>query len=464
MSKNNSSWGAANIARTLNAPGAHVHFAGVGGVSMSSLFDLTEHFGISASGSDARHGEYVDALIARGADVSVGERKSLPNDATLLVYSLAVSEDDPLLCSAEARGVPCVSRAEYLGALMRCYECRIGVSGSHGKSTVTAMLARIFSYTGHRPTVMSGAAIDGQGAHHYLGSLDYLIYEACEYKDSFLCFYPSIALMLNIDYDHVDYFDSLDAVESSFLCAARRAERTMLCGDDERLMKIAKKLHTPPILFGKGRDLDYSYDVISDTPRAMRFIMYRHGTPLGEITISMIGAFNIINAVAAISCALECGISFSDCSAALRSFYGIGRRLERIGEMSSRPVYYDYAHHPTEIREGIKAVKCDTGMPVTVIFGPHTYSRTEKLWTDFVAALSCADHVILTEIDAIREPSREGVSSSALARECGGVLADDAARLVKALAESEGAIVIMGAANMDWVKKTVLNIDKCSSM
>ena len=190
--------------------------------------------------------------------------------------------------------------------------------------------------------------------------------------------------------------------------------------------------------------------------------MYHCASPLGEVELSMIGAFNISNAVAAISCAVECGIPFSDCAAALRTFSGIGRRLEHIGDVSGRPVYYDYAHHPTEIREGIKAVKCDTGMPVTVIFGPHTYSRTEKLWGDFVSALGEADHVILTEIDAIREPSREGVSSSALARECGGVLADDAARLVNALAESEGAIVIMGAANMDWVKNTILNIDKCS--
>ena len=456
MSKNNSSWGADNIIRALNSPDAHVHFLGVGGVSMSSLFCLTRHFGISASGSDAHHGEYVDALAARGEDVSVTDGCTLPDRTTLLVYSIAVSDDDPTIMYAEGQGIPCVSRAEYLGALMRCYTIRIGVSGSHGKSTVTAMLAHIFTHAGLCPTVMSGAAISDSGECYSLGSLDYLIYEACEYKDSFLCFLPSIALLLNIDYDHVDYFDSVDAVADSFARAARGAGLAVMNGDDGKLLKISEKLHTPPILFGKNKDFDYCYEVLSATPRAMRFSLSHRGARLGEIELSMLGEFNICNAVAATVCAIECGIEFSICANALRTFHGIGRRLELIGSFNGRSIYYDYAHHPTEIEAGINAIKGDTGAPVTVIFGPHTYSRTEKLWCGFVKALSYADHVILTDIAAIREQVRDGVTSDALALECGGKVCRTSDELLRAISDTEGSIAIMGAADMSWVKNILL--------
>lgn len=453
MSKNNSSYGKLNILKLLSEAEGCVSFVGAGGVSMSALMRLSGSFGIRCVGFDKKNGEYVSAMRELGEEIRVGEGQRLPCDTALAVYSLAIDENDPILIQAREMGVPCVSRAEYMSAITMPYERKIGVSGSHGKSSSVAMLHAIFSEWGANPTTLSGAYLSGTKSSYHIGALDYLIYEGCEYKDSFLSFEPNIALFLNFDYDHADYFKTEEQLADSFLCAIKKAGVPIVNADDGKLRKIAQKCDTPPVFVGRGEECKYRYKIISETPRALEFRMYRCGAPLGEITLSLMGAFNISNAAMAIAAALESGVPFSVCRTALLDFCGIPSRLERIGSYKGRQVFSDYAHHPTEIKCGIKALKSDTGGKLTVIFGPHTYSRTYALYDGFVEALSMADFLLLTEIDPVREERINCVSSDMLAADAGGRVIRAPEELSSLLDSTEGAIVIMGAADMTEIKK-----------
>ena len=455
MSKNNSSYGRLNVLKRLVNGDGVVCFLGVGGVSMSSLLALSSYFGIRTFGIDRREGEYVSELIEDGEEIVLGNAE-LPYDAKLLVYTLAVDEYDPIIKEAERRGVPCVSRAEYMGALTSVYRTKIAVSGSHGKSTVTAMLHSVFTLAGVNPTTLSGARL-GRGKRAYcIGSLDCLLFESCEYKDSFLAFEPTLSLFLNLEYDHVDYFLSIEQLADSFLAAAKKAGRAIINIDDEKLREISKKLYTPPITVGKIDEAEYRYEPICTRPHGVSAKLFKRDEYIGDISLGVIGEFNITNAVMACVAAMECGIEFDVCRRALSNFSGIPTRLEKIGMWRTRALYFDYAHHPTEISEGIKAIKSDTGGDLTVVFGPHTFSRTKALADSFAAALSLADNLLITEIDAVRETDDGSVSSEILASKCGGKVIRTESELESGLCALRGAIAVMGAADLDWVKKFFL--------
>jgi len=437
--------------------GGRVHFIGVGGVSMSSLFCLSRHFGISCSGSDRAHSRITDALISLGENIVIGERSDLPTDTGLVVYSHAIEMSHPEREYARAHGIREISRAQYLGAIMECYERRIGVCASHGKSTVTAMIAKIFSDSALMPTVLSGAPLFSSELPFSIGSLDYLIYESCEYKDSFLSFSPTLALFLNMELDHTDYFRDMDALSSSFLSAMKRAERIIVNRDDSALYSLALKSGRKVISYGRDMGADYRYEIISDRARQLCFRLFKREERLGEVTLPMLGSFNISNAVAAIVAATECSVDFQAACESLSSFSGIGRRLEHIGEYKGRELYYDYAHHPTEIRASVSAVREATGGKVTVIFRPHTYSRTAGLWDGFVDALKGADYRVLLDIDAVRERENLSVSAPGLAAACGGIYCTGADFVSDILDKTEGAIILMGAADVERIKKLLTN-------
>ena len=444
--------------------GARVYFVGAGGVSMSSLFCLSRHFGINASGSDRKRGRLCDALIRAGADIIIGEREALPEDTSLIVYSHAVGEEQRERVYAREHGIPEVSRAKYLGALMQCYDLRIGVSGSHGKSTVTAMISKIFFDTGCLPTVLSGASLFNSELPFSIGSLDTLVYEACEYRDSFLSFSPTLAVFLNIEFDHTDYFKDLGALSESFLSAMKRADKIIVNYDDSMLLSLARRSGKRCVTYGKGVGADYRYEVISDKARNMRYKLYKREKELGEGAVPMLGEFNISNAVAAIAAATESSLGFSEAAKSLASFTGIERRLERIGEYKGRALYYDYAHHPTEISASVSAVLSESGGKVTVIFRPHTYSRTADLWDGFVASLGKADYSVILDVDAVREREIEGITARSLAASCGGIYAEGTEELSKILDSTEGAIILMGAADVDEIKKYLTSVNYCFIM
>ena len=458
MSKENTFSGKERILRIISKSGARVHFVGVGGAGMSSLFCLTRHFGISASGSDAKECEFINSSITMGENIYVGENPDVAKCADIGVYSLAVGEDNSELAAMDKCGIPTVSRADYMSALTALYSKTVAVSGSHGKSTVTAMLYSILKEGLREPTVVCGAEFSTVKQDIYrlgIGSLDYLVFESCEYKDSFLAFSPDVALFLNLELDHTDYFKDINQIKDSFKKAIYNAGLAVINADDERLSQICNEGSLRCVTFGEGAGCDYRYSVSSLSLGAPCFSLYKNGELLGEICLSCIGKFNAANATAAICCAMEVGVPFEACKRGVESFLGVGRRLELICEWRGRAVYYDYAHHPTEIRAVIDALR-DVGFAeVTAIFTSHTYSRTESLIHDFASALSLADYRILTEIDAVRE-SCGNITSKDFAAACAGVLVTSKSELEAALRNTGGAILLMGAGNNEWVKKFLL--------
>lgn len=455
MSKFNSSFGIEKILSIISNEKINVHFIGVGGAGMSSLFCLTKYFGLDVSGSDIKEGEFLSSLKEHGADVFIGSRGTLPENTALCVYSLAIDESDSELLLCEKMGIPTVSRAEYMAALSSCYEKRIAVSGSHGKSTVTAMLSKIFSFDGREPTVISGASLGVGEGNFRLGALDTFIYEACEYKDSFLCFSPSVALFLNLELDHVDYFPSLDAIMHSFGRAMDSARCAIVNTDDERLKSLVRTCHTKIISVGSAGGEDYTYNIISSEPRMLRFTV-SHNEWKEEFSLPMIGDFNISNAAMAVACAYESGVSGENIKEALSDFCTIARRLEIIGQYKGVPIYYDYAHHPTEIKASIKAVKREVRGAVAAVFCPHTYSRTKALFSDFKEALSLLDRVMVTGITGAREVDTGDVSFEKLAFESGGIPVYNRDDVVNNLDGSLSGIIIMGAGDADWVIRALL--------
>ena len=449
MSKCNSILGISKILSIISKNGARVHFSGVGGASMSSLFCLSRYFGIEVSGSDRCDSPLLSHLRARGADIFIGEREVLPEATSLLVYSLALEDDDSELVYAARVGIPIVSRAEYMSALAECYRERIAVSGSHGKSTVTAMLYAIFNEAGKNPTALSGASLgDGEG-NFAIGGLENFIYEACEYKDSFLAFSPEIALFLNLELDHVDYFKNIEQLADSFDKAMKKCGRAIVNTDDKMLEKLAIGKENL-ISVGSSGGEDYTYKITEAAPSAFLVNLSRGGEVVCRFELSLLGRFNAVNAALAATVGLECGIDRAAIESALSSFRGIGRRLERIGEIWGVPLFYDYAHHPTEIRSGLEALRASFGREICVIFIPHTYSRTAALFDGFVDALSVAEHRVITEIFAAREREHT-VSAEALASAAGASFAPDSASLSEALPRGCAAYIVMGAGDADWV-------------
>ena len=446
------------LSRLLKKNGTAVHFIGIGGVSMYSLARLSQSLGLSVSGSDRVLGEYAHDLISRGVRVHAGHDGPHAAGAELVVYSFAIREDNPELIYAVENDIPTVSRAEYLGALMKDYGTRIGVSGSHGKSTTTALIDAIFYEAGRENTTLLGASLVG-GTPLREGGTDTMIYEACEYKDAFLHFHPTIAVALNLELDHTDYFHSIDELKESFRRALSRAERFALVNaDDENLASVIKGLKAPVITYGQGTRSTYRFLICDFLERGFRFVLYKHGQRIGDFTLNIPGVFNVGNAAAAVIVALECGIPLETVQSAVASFRGIPRRLEYIGERFGRPVVYDYAHHPTEIAASINAVKLMTHGLVTVVFKPHTYSRTRSLWEGFRLSLGIADYILLPPIYPAREEPIHGTSSDRLALELGEhARAVDDYRVTEELDSfTHGAIIIMGAGDMENIKHDVI--------
>ena len=447
------------IWKILRSSDAKIHFIGAFGVSMRSLVKITLTYPASVSVSDVRRDdECISELESLGAKVYVGHHPETVESASLIVYSHAIHDDDPELSLAKALGIPTVSRADYLGMLMLDYKERIGISGTHGKSTTTAMLDRIFSFAMKNPTVLSGAKLSS-GDTMRRGGQDVLIYEACEYKDSFLRFSPTVAVALNLELDHTDYFKDIFELRESFRRALSHASSVAIVNyDDENLQKILRGIKTNVVTFGQRVLADYRYVITSFLPIGYEFDVIHGGRVIGSFVLNAPGIFNVANATAAIVTALELGIDIAPIREAIATFPGIARRLEYIGEYHQRPVYYDYAHHPTEIAATINAVRILTHERVTVVFKPHTYSRTKGLWEDFKHSLMLADHVVLGDIYPAREAPIADITSERLAREIGdnAIYCSDEDAAYQVLNNTAGAIIIMGAADMEYIRRALL--------
>ena len=441
-----------------------IHFVGIGGVSMASLAKLAILAGARVSGSDRDLGERTHQLATMGAYIYAGHsRENVSEDIQLIVYSGAISEDNPELVRARELGIPAVTRASFLGGIMSEYSTRIGISGTHGKSTVTAMLDAIFTLAGKNPTTLAGEDLPKTNSSLRVGGKENLIYEACEYKDAFKMFSPTIAVALNMEMDHVDYYKDEKSLKAAFAAALSKASDFALINeDDENLFRIKKKITTRLLTFGANDSADYTYSIISFADVGYTFSLKRKGRTLGIFKIPMIGAFNVVNACAAVIVALECGVDAKVIAEALRGFDGIKRRLEVVGTHHGRTVIYDYAHHPTEIRASINTVKMAYPGEVTVIFKPHTYSRTRYFWREFMGALELADYILLLDIYPARENPIEGVTSENLARAIGAraIYANDHDIIGATDLHTYGTIIVMGAGDMEEIKDRLIRSDE----
>ena len=427
---------------------------------MSSLAHIAHVRGYRVGGSDRTRTALTERLSGEGIDVRYGHSAANVEDYDALVYTVAISEDNPELVRAKEREIPCISRADFLGYIMTGYTHRIGVSGMHGKSTTTSMLAHVFMECDADPTVMSGAELSAMGGAYRVGGEDNFIFEACEYMDSFLDFYPSIAVVLNIEMDHVDYFHSMEQIKGSFL---NFANRTLLSGsdrcavmnfDDENVRAVAEKYEGRAVSFGvEATDARYRAKNISYPRGRAEFDVFREGTPVCRVKLSVPGEHNVYNALAAFAAADILGLDAERIAKGLGSFVGAKRRMEFKGRLNGADVYDDYGHHPTEVATTLAGVAKMGYERVWCVYQPHTYSRTAELLSDFALAYESADKVIFADIYAAREVNTYGVSSAALAELVGekAKYIDSFEKIAESLRENVTAgdvVIVMGAGDI----------------
>lgn len=442
----------------FRAQHARLHFIGIGGVGMYSLARLAMNEGYRISGSDLTSSTYTENLSSLGAEIFYTHAKEHIDGAEAVVYSHAIAEDNPELRAAMMSGVGIYSRAELLGLFMKSFECRIGISGSHGKSTTSAMVYHILSHLGKAPTAAIGAPVLS-GMPFAQGSTDLLVYEACEYKDSFLKLFPSVVAITNIELDHTDYFSDINDIKHSFLMCINRAEACAVINlDDENSSSLIPLINAPTVTYGFSDNAEIRARISSFCENGIKYTLFKNNSYCGEYFLPTLATFNITNALCAISAVYAaCGASVGECAAALESFSGIARRMELVGRVDGRDIIYDYAHHPTEIRAVIDALKLKYER-LTVIFTPHTYTRTRDMWDDFVSALTLADSLIITDIYPAREEPIDGICSERLAAAVGqsALYAPDTDAASIALSFDSSAIAVMGAGNNERVVSALL--------
>ena len=430
-------------------PGMHVHLVGIGGVSMRPLGLVLKGMGLVVSGSDMNASVSTDELIAQGIHVAIGHRAENVAGADCVIRTAAVHNDNPEIAGARAAGIPVFERAQAWGVIMRAYQNAICVSGTHGKTTTTSMVAHILMEAEWDPTVMIGGYLPLLHAGHRVGSGDTILLESCEYCDSFLNFFPSLAVILNIDADHLDYFKDLYDVEKSFRQFAELSTNGILAnGDDKNTVDTLAGLNYVSFGFGESNRIHAS-DVSTDW---RRFDVLCDGEKYCHFELPVHGHHNALNALAAAGVAWMLGIPGCAVERGLATFHGAGRRLEYKGQFNGADVYDDYAHHPGELQATIEAVRSMGYKRMIFAFQPHTYTRTKALFDDFVAQLRKPDLVVLAEIYAARERNISGISSMDLQKEIPGALycetLPEVTECLRGLAQPGDVILTVGAGDI----------------
>ena len=442
---------ARNCLDTYLVPGKHIHLIGIGGVSMRPLGLVLRGMGMTVTGSDMNASVSTDELIAKGITVHIGHSAENIKGADCIIRTAAAHNDNPEIAAARAMGIPVFERAQAWGLIMREYKNAICISGTHGKTTTTAMITHIFMEAQRDPTVMLGGYLPLLHAGHRVGNGDTIIMESCEYCDSFLNFYPTVAIINNIEADHLDYFKDLAAVERSFRKFAGLVPRTghvIANGDDRNTVQTLEDLHY--ISFGLGEQNDIRAENLSEDFRSFDVLCF--GKRYCHVHLNVYGRHNVYNALAAAAAAYVMNVDGAAVAAGLESFTGAGRRLERKGSYHGAAVYDDYAHHPGELHALIDAVKTMGFRRIILAFQPHTYTRTKALFSDFVAELKRVDIAVLAEIYAARESNKIGISSRDLAREIPGAVffetLPEVAEYLRSVAQEGDIILTVGAGDI----------------
>ena len=399
----------------------HVHFIGIGGISMSGLAEILLKEGFRVSGSDNKESALTHHLENLGAAVFCGQKASnIISGINVIIYTAAIREDNEEYQEAKRQGLPMLSRAELLGQLMTNYATPVAVSGTHGKTTTTSMLSHILLAGKKDPTISVGGILKAIGGNIRVGGSEVFVTEACEYTNSFLHFFPKISIILNIDADHLDFFKDLDDIRNSFrrFAALLPEDGTLIInGAIPDLDEITDGLRCRIITYGNDPSYGYSAGNISYNEMGeASFDLSKDGKYIDRISLSVGGEHNVSNALAAIAAAGLLSVPPAAVREGLKDFRGTDRRFEYKGERDGVTIIDDYAHHPTEIRASLAAARNYPHRELWCVFQPHTYTRTKALFPEFIDALADTDHVILADIYAARETDTLGISSEELAR------------------------------------------------
>lgn len=397
----------------------HIYFIGIGGISMSGLAEILLHAGFTISGSDAKESPLTAHLESMGAKIYYGQRaENIKEDIDCVVYTAAIHPDNPEFKQSKANHLPMMTRAQLLGQMMNNYQHSVAVSGTHGKTTTTSMLAHILLAAQSNPTISVGGVLPIIGGNVHIGSHQLFVTEACEYTNSFLEFFPTMEIILNIEADHLDFFKDIDDIRHSFQKFVKKLpENGILIINNEInnyqeiVGDFSGKLITTGLQNADISAQDIHYDHLANAS----FTLFDDGKNLGEIVLSVPGQHNVFNALGAIAAALELKIPVEDIKKGLKNFTGANRRFEKKGELvGGITIVDDYAHHPQEIEATLKAARNYPHKKVWCVFQPHTYTRTKALLPEFAKALALADRVVLADIYAARETDTLGISSKDL--------------------------------------------------
>ena len=435
-------------------PGHTAHLVGIGGVSMSPLAEVLHKMGVTITGSDMNDSATVEHLRSLGIPVAIGHRAENVQGADLIIRTAAVHDDNPEIAQAHAQGIPVFERAQAWGSIMRGYKNALCISGTHGKTTTTSMCTHIIMAAQMDPTVMIGGTLPLLGSGYRVGHGDTIILESCEYCNSFLSFFPTVAVILNIEADHLDFFKDLDDVEHSFRAFADRVPENGVIvanADDASTMHTLEGETRPVLTFGLEEGDVHAANLTWNRGLPTFDIIYR-GEVFTRVGLRVPGEHNVKNALAAAAAAISLAVSPKAVSEGLNAFRGAGRRFEHKGTYNGAEVFDDYAHHPGELQALLSATRTLGYERIICAFQPHTYTRTKALFDNFVKVLRQPDITLLAEIYPARETDNLGISSQNLADQIPGSIycptLEDVTVRLKELAQPGDLILTVGAGNI----------------
>ena len=437
-------------------PGKRVHLAGIGGVSMCALAEVLQGMGVTVQGSDMSESDTVKHLRSVGIPVAIGHSAENLKNCDAVIRTAAIHDSNPEIAGAVARGIPVYERAQAWGAIMQHYQNAVCISGTHGKTTTTSMATHIFMAAQADPTVMIGGTLPLLHSGYRVGRGDTIILESCEYCNSFLNFFPTVAVILNVEADHLDFFKDLADIEHSFHAFADLVPQRgyiISNADDPGAREAVKGLSHPVFTFGiADPDADCTAHNVAFHDGCPTFDVVIRGETYAHVELHIAGRHNILNSLAAASAAYVLGIPGSAVEEGLATFHGAGRRFERKGTFHGADVFDDYAHHPAELHALLTTAQSMGYERVICAFQPHTYTRTKALFDDFVRELQLPDVTILAEIYAAREKNDIGISSQDLAAKIPGAVycstLDQVADQLAKLARPGDLILTVGAGDI----------------
>jgi UDP-N-acetylmuramate--alanine ligase len=455
----------------------HVHFVGIGGIGMSGIAEVLVNLGFRVSGSDMKRSNVTDRLQQMGVEFTEGHKAENVSDSQVVVRSTAVRDDNPEIIEAQRRSIPVIPRAEMLAELMRLKPHSVAVAGSHGKTTTTSMVSTVLGSAGLDPTIVVGGVVGAFGSNAHLGTSDLMVVEADESDRSFLMLTPTIAVVTNIDREHMDYYHDMDDVRlcfTNFVNSVPFYGSSVLCLDDPNVQAIIPHIERRRMTYGLSAQADVSaHGIRYNNNFGSTFTVWRGTDVAGDVSLQVPGVHNVYNSLAAIAVGFELDVPFEQIAEALGSFVGAARRFQLRGHVNDIMVIEDYGHHPTEIRVTLAAAKIGSGgRRIVVLFQPHRYTRTHDLMQEFARSFNNADTLFITDIYAASEDPIEGVNSEALTnaikrfghkdvRYIGKL--DDAAAALHEHVQPGDLVLTMGAGTVNRVSEQLVDLLKGQS-